>query len=82
MNRLQGVKESNGVLTEYEFDSFGNISREYTLTPNGIKTTQYEYDRNNRLLISFDDKSSTRYSYDKNGNLINKIYELSGRETV
>ena len=81
MNRLQGVKESNGVLTEYEFDSFGNISREYTLSSSGIKTTQYEYDRNNRLLISFDDKSSTRYSYDKNGNLINKIYELSGRET-
>ncbi len=81
MNRLQGVKESNGVLTEYEFDSFGNISREYTLSSSGIKTTQYEYDRNNRLLLSFDDKSSTRYSYDKNGNLINKIYELSGRET-
>ena len=81
MNRLQGVKESNGVLTEYEFDSFGNISREYILSSSGIKTTQYEYDRNNRLLISFDDKSSTRYSYDKNGNLINKIYELSGRET-
>lgn len=81
MNRLQGVKESNGVLTEYEFDSFGNISREYSLTPSGIKTTQYEYDGNNRLLLSFNDNSSTRYSYDKNGNLINKTYELSGRET-
>jgi len=81
MNRLQGVKESDGVITEYEFDPFGNISKEYTLTANGIKTTRYEYDSNNCLLISYDDKSSTRYTYDKSGNLINKIYELSGRET-
>ena len=81
MNRLQGVQESNGVLTEYEFDSFGNISKEYTLTASGIKTTQYQYDGNNCLLISYDDRSSTRYTYDKSGNLINKIYELSGRET-
>ncbi|MBR4880840.1 MAG: RHS repeat-associated core domain-containing protein [Clostridia bacterium] len=59
----------------------GNISKEYTLTASGIKTTRYEYDGNNCLLISYDDRSSTRYTYDKSGNLTNKIYELSGRET-
>ena len=81
MNRLQSVTDAAGVRTEYEFDGFGNIAKEYTLLPYGINSRGYEYDAANRLLLSYDESSATRYSYDAAGNLTEKIYELAGRET-
>ncbi len=81
MNRLQSVAEPSGLQTEYEFDGFGNIKKEYTLSATGIKSRRFEYDANNRLLLSYDESSSTRYDYDAIGNLTHKVFELAGRET-
>lgn len=82
LNRLKSFIENNGDQTEYEFDSFGNISKEYTLTSGDIKTKYYHYDNANRLILMYDDKSSQEYTYDAEGNMLTKVSDAGGRVTT
>jgi uncharacterized protein RhaS with RHS repeats len=49
MSRLQRVVDDNAVQTEYEFDAYNNISKEYQLVGTDVSTKNYCYDANNRL---------------------------------
>ena len=66
--RLKRVNENNGTkFTEYDFDSYNNISKTYELTGNDVNTSSYGYDKNNRL-VSFDTpKGFENYEYDNQG---------------
>ena len=78
--RLKTVTEGDGRVTEYEFDDFGNISREYEITERGIKTKRYYYDGGGRLIMAESPSRTERYEYDKTGNMIEKTTETGGRE--
>ena len=77
MSRLKRAIKNNKI-TEYEFDSFNNISKEYELVGNRINIKSYFYDKNNRLLLSEEQNSVTQYQYDNAGNMTKKSYSLGG----
>ena len=79
MSRLRTVTDKNGNITEYEFDDFGNISKEYDISERGIKTKQYYYDANNRLIMSDSKSETAQYEYDNAGNLLEKTTGYGGR---
>ena len=70
-NRLKGVDNPDGSITEYEFDSCGNIKLEYCVTDRYTEKTSFFYDSENRLLMK-DGASAVTMQYDKNGNLIKR----------
>ena len=73
MNRLTGMSDGDDTRIEYEFDDYGNISREYELIGTNVYTKSYYYDGNNHLLLSDSDTETVQYEYDNAGNLIKKI---------
>ena len=79
MGRLKTVTDKDGNITEYEFDDFGNISKEYDISERGIKTKQYYYDSNNRLIMSDSPIETVQYEYDNAGNLLEKTTGYGGR---
>ncbi len=79
MGRLKTVTDKDGNITEYEFDDFGNISKEYDISERGIKTKQYYYDSNNRLIMSDSPNETVQYEYDNSGNLLEKTTGYGGR---
>jgi RHS repeat-associated protein len=81
MNRLTRAWNDN-TYTEYEFDNFNNISKEYELYGNSIETKSYFYDNANHLLLQ-DGKETVQYEYDNAGNLVKKITGIgSNAETA
>ncbi len=72
MGRLKTVADNEGRITEYEFDNFGNISKEYDITERGVKTKQHYYDNLNRLILSQSPNETIKYEYDNSGNLTEK----------
>ena len=79
MGRLKSVTDGEGTIYEYEFDGYGNISREHEISEKGINTKQYFYDKNNRLILSDCDDETIQYEYDNAGNLIEKTTGFGGR---
>jgi RHS repeat-associated protein len=81
MNRLTRAWNDN-TYTEYEFDNFNNISKEYELYGNSIETKSYYFDNANHLLLQ-EGKETVQYEYDNAGNLVKKITGIgSNAETA
>ncbi|USB32579.1 S8 family serine peptidase [Paenibacillus sp. YPG26] len=81
LSRLQTVLEPGGKQTTYSFDAAGNRIEEKVKDSSSVKTTQYEYNNQNRLtatreLTSQGSTQLVNYKYDNNGNLINKSTEI------
>jgi RHS repeat-associated protein len=72
MGRLQRVVDNNAVQTEYEFDAYNNISKEYQLVGTDVSTKSYYYDANNRLTLATTKYDVEQFDYDKEGNLTHK----------
>ena len=72
MNRLVRTVYNRTKHTEYEFDGFGNIAKEYELLGSDVSTTEYRYDLNNRLVLRADQYGVEQYAYDAEGNLKQK----------
>ena len=72
LNRLTGAEIGN-VRTEYEFDNYNNISREYEIIGGRVEKKSYYYDNANRLLLEDSANRTVQYEYDNSGNLIKKI---------
>jgi YD repeat-containing protein len=79
LGRLKNEGEAvSGILARsygYEYDKSGNRSR-LTVTGEGARIVDYEYDANNRLLAERSNDGAavrtTRYHYDPNGNQYGK----------
>lgn len=71
--KIRSGAEIGNIRTEYEFDNFNNISREYEIIGGRIEKKSYYYDNANRLLLEDSDSRTVQYEYDNSGNLIKKI---------
>ncbi|MBP2000771.1 RHS repeat-associated protein [Paenibacillus shirakamiensis] len=80
LNRLQSVLEPGGRQTTYAFDAAGNRTEQRVKDAAQVKTTQYEYNDQNRLnltreITSEGSAQAVNYHYDNNGNLMSKTSE-------
>ena len=78
MNRLSEEHSPTESVT-YEYDRYGNRSKENVNSIDSIYTVSYNYDKNNRLIEEIKtengDSEVTRYYYDSNGNQVYKNAE-------
>ena len=72
LDRLTREVYNEAKVTEYEFDGYNNIQKEYTLFAGITSTKTYAYDMNNRLILTADNYDVSQYSYDDEGNLLQK----------
>jgi len=81
LNRLAGVTEPDGKLTEYEYDAAGNRTLEKVTVGEDVTSTAYTYNEQNRLLTTVQvvglETRTTAYTYDNNGNLTYKADEIT-----
>jgi len=81
LNRLAGVTEPDGKLTEYEYDAAGNRTLEKVTVGEDVTSTAYTYNEQNRLLTTVRvvglETRTTAYTYDNNGNLTYKADEIT-----
>ena len=84
--KIKSVKdgaEIGNVRTEYEFDDYNNISKEYEIIGAKIEKKSYYYDNANRLLLEDSNNRTVQYEYDNSVNLIMKITGIdSNAETA
>lgn len=72
---LVNKKSDGSIITShhYEFDANGNRTRAVETTPDGTKTTDYTYDKLNRLTnATCSDGAYETYTYDSSGNRLTK----------
>jgi|GEM_PF-557318 len=81
LNRLAGVTEPDGKLTEYEYDAAGNRTLERVTVGEDVTSAAYTYNEQNRLLTTVQvvglETRTTAYTYDNNGNLTYKADEIT-----
>jgi YD repeat-containing protein len=74
-NRLHTVTEPDGTVTQYAYDAAGNRESESVTSGGSTVTTDYSYNRQNRLvsteeILGVSAGNITDYFYDHNGNMI------------
>ena len=81
LGRLSTVSEPGGINTSYQYDDYSNRKTMTITGGENAGTTNYGYDKNNRLLTEEKTVNNvdevTQYSYDNNGNQIFKAKEVS-----
>ncbi len=73
LNRLIRAEYNGAKTTEYEFDGFNNIKKEYECMGTGVNTRIYNYDANNRLILKTDNYGIEQYEYDNQGNMVSRV---------
>lgn len=93
MGRPGRMTDANGVATDYQYDSRGNLTGATVHLSNGDHTTHYSYDGSNQLTdVAYADGSANRYVYNSAGRvtaignaryeMVNQLLDVPSRTVV